>query len=463
MDNQEFLAENNEINKEMITIESSDLHEIEVVQSSSQEKQTPEIEALEVIEQEETEENIKEVPDYIALIKWIETNPRYAHLVAKVDGEGEVKPSQPDNLFIEKIKNNLFVKIIKNHLLSIPTEYYGKSYVTDKVRDDAVVVSRLINVSNLIDFFGNSPLWFFAFKSLGNAPAFFITIVMNIIILKFSNDLSTNINRSNKNYHLVKKAGLFSGLVILNVIQSVASGIGVELFNNQAKLTEVKAQEIVEAQMIIEQENMEFLKNANSPQYLQVKERCEKGEAELNRIPRSNPRWNSLYAEMHGTWQERTQDWNNVPMEQLPVCRQLVRLQNELFVNYENAQNDFNDLLIARNDVGNDLLFLDSSFPNIYQSNFTSEGELKSSLELVTLATNSFLTKLFDGELGAIALPLFILSFSVISSFVSCIITWNYSEDEYVKLSWDEELKQKRDLWLETQWRNLINDNAHNQ
>lgn len=454
MGNQQFLAENNEINKEMITIESSDLHEIEIVQSSSQEKQTPEIEALEVVNQEETEENIKEVPDYIALIKWIETNPRYAHLVTMVDGEGEIKPSQP---------NNLFMDMIKNHLWSIPTEYYGKSYVTDKVRDDAVVVSRLINVSNLIDFFGNSPLWFFAFKSLGSVPAFFITIVMNIIILKFSNDLSTNINRSNKNYHLVKKVGLFSGLVILNVIQSVASGIGVELFNNQAKLTQVKAQEIVEAQMIIEQENMEVLKNATSPQYMEVKERCEKGEAELNRISRSNPRWDSLYAEIHGTWQQRTQDWNNLPMEQLPVCRQLVRLQSELFINYENAQNYFNNLLIARNNVGNDLLFLDDSFPNIYQSNFTSEGELKSSLELVTLATNSFLTKLFDGELGAIALPLFILSFSVITSFVSCIITWNYSEDEYVKLSWDEELKQKRDLWLEAQWRNLINDNAHNQ
>ncbi|MBE9221765.1 hypothetical protein IQ215_03565 [Cyanobacterium stanieri LEGE 03274] len=451
MDNEQFAPKENE---EIIIVESADLEDIDIVKSSTNKNEAPETKPLEVVNQEETEENIKELPDYIALIKWIETNPRYAHLVAMVDKEGEIKPSQPDNLF---------VKIIKNYLLSIPTEYYGKSYVTDKVRDDAVVVSRLINASNLIDFVGNSPLWFFAFKSLGSGWAFFITIVMNIIILKFSNDLSTKINTSNKNYHLVKKAGLFSGLVILNVIQSVASGIGVELFNNQSKLTEVKAQEIVEKQMIIEQENMEVFKNATSPQYVAVKERCEKGQEELNSLPHSNPRWYSLYAEMHGTWQEHTQDWDNVPMEQLPVCRQLVRLQNELFVNYENAQNNFNNLLIARNDVGNDLLFLDSSFPNVYQSHFTPEGELKSSLELVTLATNSFLTKLFDGKLGAIALPLFILSFSVISSFVSCIITWNYSEDEYVKLSWDEELKQKRDLWLEAQWRNLINDTQQNQ
>lgn len=399
------------------------------------------------IEKTQKSSNGKSLPDYLALIKWIEANPKYAHLSYIVDEKNATT----------KISNQeKITTAIKNTLLSNPTEYYGRAYVTDTMKNDAVVVSRLVNASNLLDFVGNSPLWFFAFKSMGSIPAFLISLIMSVIVLKFSNDLSTNINRSNEKCRKLSKLGLFSGLIVVNIVQSLASGIGVELFNNQGKLNQLKATEIIEQQIIIKKENIEAIKNSDSPQYLAVKQQCENGEKELNQLSRNNSRWDSLFVNLYGTWQQQDQDWNKISMEKLPICRQLTRLQNQIFVDYKNAKKDFNNLLLARGEVNNDLFFLEQKLPTVYEFNFNEKGEMKSGIELVTFASNNFFNTLFNGNMGNIILPLFILSFSAVTSFVSCVITWNYSEDEDVKLSWDENLRQKRDLWLEKQWRDFI-------
>ena len=398
---------------------------------------------------EDIEKKQTKKPEYLLLIEWIENNPRYRHLIDIIDGKlNENKVNK-----VDKITNQ-----IKNIMFSNPEEYYGKSYVTDKVKQDAVVVSRLVNFSNLLDAVGNAPLWFFAFKSIGNIPAFFISIIISAIILSFTNDLSTAINRKSQKSSFLETLGAFSALIILNIIQSFATGIGAELFNNQAKLSQIQATNIVEKQFILRNNQVENIKNNPSPRYLEVKKQCENGEKELNQLSTNNPRWDSLYVNLYGLWQEKNKNWAGYDVSQIPVCIQMNMMREEVFIDYENAQKNYNNLLLLRSETSNDLIFLQDNFPNVYQLHFTSNGDINSGLELVTLATENFLNKLFAGNFSEITLSLFIMSLSFITSFVACLYTWFYAQNQDVKLSWDEELRYKRDLWLEQQWRDYNSD-----
>lgn len=396
------------------------------------------------LEKKEEEKSAIPTPEYLLLIDWIENSPKYKHIVDIADGKTVDK---------KLTKKEILSQPVKSIMLSNPEEYYGKCYVTDKVKQDAVVVSRIVNYSNLLDAVTNAPLWFFAFKSMGSIPAFFLSFIISGVVLSFSNNLSTAINRKNQKALFTETFTAFSLLVILNIIQSLMSGVGTELFNNQDKLSQIKATDIVQEQLITTHSYVENIKNNPSPRYGEVKQQCESGEKELNGISRNNPRWDSLYANLYGTWQEKNKNWSGYDIAQIPICMQMNLMREEVFVEYEKAQQNYNNLLAARAETNNDLIFLAQTFPNVYQLHFNGEGRINSGIELVGLATENFLSKLWAGNFGDITLSLVIMSFSFVTSFGACLYTWFYAQDKDVKLSWDDELRIERDSWLEKQWR----------
>ncbi|AFZ43539.1 hypothetical protein PCC7418_1341 [Halothece sp. PCC 7418] len=382
----------------------------------------------------------------LALIQWIETNPDYADLVKEVDGIA-VEETQ------EKNKLQPILSGIKDLFIADSKEYYGTAYVTPKVKGDAKVTALTVTASNNFDFLGNAPLFFFACQNLGNFPALFLSFAINLAILKFGNLIASSVVRGSQNAYQWSTWAAIMGLIPLNILQSFATGAGVELLNNRSQLNQIHAQTLIAEQVAEETENLENLKSVEHPRYQAVKERCEKGEAVLNRLERTNPRWDSLYVSLYGSWADRAQNWQQLALEKLPVCRQVSRLEEQAFMNYEQAKNRFEAKQLLKTEISNDLIFLQRAYPQTYEQAFTESGEIRSSLVLSQLALENFVGKLLRLDISSMGLSLFFFLLSVITSLVSCGKLMLYSRRSDVQMSWNDEIRTERDRWLEEQFR----------
>ncbi|MBL1211111.1 hypothetical protein [Geminocystis sp. GBBB08] len=160
-------------------------------------------------------------------------------------------------------------------------------------------------------------------------------------------------------------------------------------------------------------------------------------------MSRSNPLWDSFFVKLYGLHDERNKNWEKTPFQQLPICRQVTRIQDENNLKYEKAFNDYQSLLTARVDTGSDVQFLKSNAITAYQQHFNDNGEMKSSPMLVGLATQEVYSKLFSSKWTELGLSLFVFGISLITSIASCLMALRHASSEDVQLSYDQELQGK--------------------
>ncbi len=377
----------------------------------------------------------------ILLIKWIEQNPEYTDLVKSAKGE-----TSPANWNLPKLPPDL-----TNIFIANPDEFYGKAFVSKELKEHAEVTARVVSASSLLDFATNAPLLYFAFKDFGFILALLVSSTTNVIVLKFTNDTATAVS-GRKPVNKFWSGVAAVGLIAMNAVQSLVSGVGVELLNNQSVLSSQKAQEVIQEQI----QKTETIKNLDSPKYRDANARCEEGKQKLNSFNRNHPRWDSLYAELNGQWGERYQDWRKFPLEKLPICHQVLRLREETFRNYELAKADLEVKLAVRVRIGNDIVFLQKEIPAVYAEHFTTNGEIKSGVEAVRLATQNFFGKLKGGDLEGLGFSLFFFCLSVITSSVACFMTIAHAQREDTQKSRNEAVEQERDRWLEEMRRMIL-------
>lgn len=379
------------------------------------------------------------------LVKYFEQDPQYQEVV-ECTKQGKPLPLESDSL----------LKQGKDLLIAEPKDFYGTAYVTDNLKQEAAVTAHTNTAANLVDFISNYSLYYFAFKSLGDIPAFILGALLDAFILWISNLTATaTAKRRAKNVSWTK-AGL-GGMIALNLLKSLISGIGGELLLNQPGLNQQMAAQLIEQQT----ERVEKLKKLDSPRYLNTVQRCEQGRAELAKMGRNHPRRDSLYIELNGSWGDRNRNWSTLPLEQLPICLQIPRLEKEAYAAYEKAKQQLNQKLIRRADIGNDLMFLKQEMPAVYSLAFTDKGdiysaEISSGVAAVAIATNNFFAKLVHGEFASLGFSLFFFSISIITSAVAVFMTLRYAELEEVQRSRNEALARERDLWLEERWQELV-------
>ncbi len=379
-------------------------------------------------------------PEFVSeaalLLQWIEQNPDYEELVKQAKGEKlSWKWPKPIQWLIQLVFNLLFAN---------PEEFHGKAFVPKELKEHSQVTARVVSASSLLDFATNSPLLFFAFKDLGIILALIVSTATNIIVLKFTNDTATAVSGRNRGNRLWSRVGVL-GLVSMNALQSLFSGIGVELLLNQSVLVEQKSAETIQEQI----RKTEAIKDLQAPKYKDAIAQCDKGNQELNSLPRSHPRWDSLYVQLQGRWEERNQDWSKVPLEKLPTCRQVVRLRDETFRNYEAAKADLEIKLTRRVQIGNDVVFLQQEMPAVYAQHFTPNGEFKSGVEAVRLATQNFFGKMKAGDIEGSGFSLFFFSLSVITSGAACFMAIAHAHRDDTKMSRDPNVEEAIHDWLE--------------
>lgn len=381
------------------------------------------------------------------LLEILSKDPRYAHLVEAPD---QVELSWRETMH-QGLKKFLKPDNIIHIFLADPKGLHGTAYVTPAVKKDSVVLANTISASNLTDFLTNWPLLFYAFNGLGLGFGLLLSGALNVGILKFGNEVATATARNRPQNRAFSKYALIC-LLALNIVQSLASGPGVELLNNGTALSEKKASDLIEAK----KEQVEQLAEVKTPQYDVVKASCDNEAQELNSMNRDHPRWDSIYVRLYGSYAQQDNDWRQVPLELLPICRQVTRLEQEAYKAYETAKASLETQLIERSKLGSDVLFIKQFYPDLYVRTFTETGELKSGVEAVGYATSSFFGNLSKGRIGRISFSLFFFSLSVITSAAACLMTISFSQREDVQRSWNDQVRRERDRLIYQQVYDLL-------
>jgi hypothetical protein len=376
-------------------------------------------------------------------IKSIENNPQYQHLVEKAKAPLE-KPEKPS--FLQET-----LKLILELIIANSRDFHGQAFVSENLVKDAKNTARLVTVSSAIDASGNFSLVFYAFKDMG-VLAIPFTLLTTALILKFTNDTAAAASARKSQGKAWSNLGIV-GFILMSVLQSIVSGIGMELLLNQSGLSQFKAQQLIQEQT----QRVESLQEIDNPQYKDALTRCKNGEKELNSfVDKEHPRRNSLYVQLYGTYEQHNANWNNVSVEQLPLCRQVDRLRQEAYQPYEIAKKHWQQLLIDRASMGNDLAFIQEKMPLVYRQHFTASGKLDSGIEATRLAILSFISKWTGGEWAGLGFSLFFLLLSIVTSGVACgsTITLSYRKD--TQKSFSETVQLHRDIWLETRRKELL-------
>ena len=238
--------------------------------------------------------------------------------------------------------------------------------------------------------------------------------------------------------------------------------MGAELFNNQPDLQQMLAEQIIEEEFgkykdaLTSRDPNTIL--SNSVNYQKYVGEFHEGKADLTKYAANDPRRNTVYLNLYGEYKDKDSDWSKVPYENLPVHQKISRLETEAKASYQQLRSDFEAKEQFPIEIASDQLFLKQYFPNIYNREFTTEGDITSGVTAVSLASENILTKAKTLDFAGLGISLYFFSFSVITSAFSIWKTYAFARQQDVADSFDSKLELKRDLWFEQMFKDAVDD-----
>ena len=339
-----------------------------------------------------------------------------------------------------------------------PTDLHGHYRVTPALKKSAVTTAAVMTGSNLIDALGNFSVFFFAFKSLSLVPALGISVLMTVAVLKVANALCVASSHGHKGRWGWAMTALVLGLIPINILQTAATGVGAEIFNNASELAQLRASDSLQAILKTKDDKLTEAKKNLPP----VITECQQEKQALEAMPRKNAleekAFQSRYVRIYGTFQNQSQPLN-LPLEQLPLCLRANRLQTSYDDHLHLLQQDIDHFKSQRAALGNDLDFLKQIAPAQYDKTFleskswfwlpeNDQVEVRSGIELVTLGTRNFFGKLQRGEWNELGLNLFLTGLSVITSLAAIGMAISFSLSKDTQLSYDHQEKERIEQWF---------------
>lgn len=331
-----------------------------------------------------------------------------------------------------------------NLIFVSPKSLHGDAYVTREVKQSARTTAAVMSSSNILDGIFNVGLLYFLFQNLFLPLALILTAGSLIALLKISNSLSEGVAQSKPDRKRWAQHALLMGLIPLNFVQTLASGVGVEVFNNQNELATNYARTLVNKQFNELQIQLDNSKSP-SPQLENIRRECEQGNNQLIALKQSPNAgaYDAQYIKLYGSFGDRDQDWGDIPFSQLPLCRQKDQLEAELNEKREQQTLEFDRLKDLRNSLGLDVDFLRESWPMLYKKHFNESGEIASGTNLVKEGGLNLFSKFQAGDFPALGLSLFILSISAITSIVSCAMAYSFANSQEVQISRNESIRHQ--------------------
>ena len=208
-----------------------------------------------------------------------------------------------------------------------PDSLHGHYRVTPELKKSARATAAAMTASNWIDAAGGMPIFFFAAKSFTLIPALGFSLVMTALVLHFGNALSV-VSVQGRKGHITLAAAAFIPLILLNIVQTLATGIGAEVFNNQPELAQLRAREALDGMVKTQEENIRQL--VAHPPVLVTE--CRQARQSLETMPRQTAlqekAFQSRYVRIYGTFQSQSQG-STVPWEKQPLCVRANPLEKE--------------------------------------------------------------------------------------------------------------------------------------
>ncbi|MFM1843452.1 MAG: hypothetical protein RLZZ490_2195 [Cyanobacteriota bacterium] len=354
-----------------------------------------------------------------------------------------------------------------------PKSLHGPYHVTPELKKTAHATAVMMTTSNWIDIVGNAPLFFFTFQSLTALVAFLMTIALSVPILVAGNAISAVVAQGHKGRWKLMLTALAFGLVPLNVLQTVATGIGIEVLNNQSELTQIAAGQALDGIVASKEKQLRTVES-NIPRDIQE---CRQERKALETMPRNTSAeekaFQSRYVRAFGTFASQSKPMTR-PLAQLPLCVRANQLEQAYDQSVQQLQNALNEFNLERAIQGNDLAFLKQVAPSQYNKTFVEKSpwfflpgdptvEVRSGVTLVALGTQSFMSKVQRGDWHQLGLNLFCVGFSAITSLASIGMGVAFTLSEDTQKSYDDRHKDKMRLFFQQHRMNLTTTHDEQQ
>ena len=330
------------------------------------------------------------------------------------------------------------------------TTLHGKAYVTEEIESHSRAVADMGTVANAINIATALPLLLIA---MADIPFFglFLALGTGIGLLKFSNKAVEIAAAKKPGNQFWSEIGL-AGVIFLNLIQSVVSGVGTQLILDKSGISNHFADEMVYEQTIApleaKVENYQFDPNA-----IASLQECQRLEAELLNVEANTSESSRLFEQAYGRYAEsqlplEERSYYNSPPNQWAVCPRSRYEEQQLTNNLATARKELQEAQSKIADKGG-LAYLRKHKPDIYDRYFDETGELKSGMQATTVAVEMFWENLINGSWASLGLSMYIFGLSVITSAIAVALVATHTQREDVQMSWSPAVAEERERYLQ--------------
>jgi len=384
------------------------------------------------------------------LIRWIEENPDYDHLVkaAKADAAQEqatTSDHQASRSNWQKALNGARQAVAwgVNSFRAHPEDFHGTSIVTPELKKHSQLTANVVTSASIINFISNQSLFLFAFKGLALGLGPIASLAFNFLILRLTNACATSVSSSRKGIKGWSNVA-FGGLVLLNVMQSLVAGVGIQLMLNKPALQNKQAEILVDEEFQAQKNRIQELGTPDRKLYKIAQQKCNR----LKDISKSHPKYDSIYVQNYGPYAQRNRDWSEVPLGELPYCRQVQRLNDQAGDKQKQAQEKLEQLKQNRRNI-DDLQLLKQEYPQVYEQNYNEQGQLVSGTDQVNTAAIYFFENLYKLKFNKIGFSFFFFLLSIVTSLFATWLSLAHAKRQDTQQSRSAQVARERDEWLD--------------
>jgi hypothetical protein len=233
---------------------------------------------------------------------------------------------------------------------------------------------------------------------------------------------------------------------------------------NKSALSSLRAKELVEEKVLPPyQTNIQRAKE-NIERGKQLQSECDLKMSQFTSLKKAgNPRAASLYRELEGEWAKGEDYWTKVAPEQLPLCRKASIISNQAMQQLQKSEQELDEQNKQSQNEGGEIIFLKKQHPELFNTYFTEDEQLKSGIDSVRLAMKSFSSKLLHGDWSSLGFSIFSFYMSLLTSIVAVLLTITYSHRKDVAQSYDQKILNAREKFFNSVRRGILKKQQNTQ
>ncbi|MEX1323732.1 MAG: hypothetical protein AB1Z21_05980 [Synechococcaceae cyanobacterium] len=259
-------------------------------------------------------------------------------------------------------------------------ELHGNQAVAQDLRQRSIAASVLLSGSSLIDYISSLGLFAFIFRLAPAGPIPY-TLGLSTLLLLFGNWGGRAMVDRHKGQAIPNIS--LSIFIALSIFQSLTAGIGVFLFNGQARVVEARAEALIESDLDERRKQIADLLDPANPAIANDQEACNANRIQLGQIGASNAAYQQLSVETFGRWDDRRVPpsnrprWElaNWPLAQWPLCPRVEQQRAQLQQQAEQQRAELASLEAQIRQAPSHAEFLATSRPQVFEQVFLRSAD----------------------------------------------------------------------------------------